>query len=126
MPFARQDDVRPQPQYYSQYLADPDDPANQQVDRETIENLAALVGVSVKEIEDKIKEQERLHELAWKKRRRRKDERAGGVTGFIEVVAFRGKQLFWSLSGQSFVVSVEGRTYTEPTMKGALHRLACG
>ncbi len=110
--------------YQSRYLAEIEERENVP-DRETLENLAALMGVDVQAIEAEIAEQERIHRAAWKKGRKSKQQHASSVTQFIEVVEFQGKQLFWSLGGQQFVVGAGGKTFFESTIKDALHRLAC-
>ncbi len=110
--------------YQSRYIPDPED-RKDIPDRETLENLAALMGVNIQEIEDKIAEQEALQQAAWKKAKKGKHQRASSVTSFIEVVNFQGKQLFWSIGGQQFVVGAHGKRFFESEMKGALHRLAC-
>ncbi len=97
-------------------------------DRETLEQLAALMGADIGEIEAQIAEQERLRKAAyynsWKDKRKRKEQRHSAVTQFIEVLNFQGKQLFWSLGSQQFVIGVNGHTLFAADMKDALHKLA--
>lgn len=110
--------------YQSRYIPDPEEKKDIP-DRDTLENLAALMGVNIQEIENQIAEQEALHRAAWKKARKKKGQHASSVTSFIEVVEFQGKQLFWSLGSQEFVIGANGKRFFESKMQDALHRLAC-
>ncbi len=115
----------PRGEFRSSYLPDPGDPSEKQPDRETLEAMAALMGIDLEAIQEKIEEQKRLSAAAWKKKRKRRDQWNSGVVSFMELVNFDGKQLFWSLAGDNFIVQAHGETFSEPDMDQALHRLAC-
>lgn len=110
--------------FQSRFVPDPDE-KKEIPDRDTLEGLANLMGVDIAEIEAKIAEQEQIQRAAWKKKKTRKAQHASSVTQFIEVVNFQGKQLFWSIGGQQFVVGAHGQIFPESSMRDALHRLAC-
>lgn len=99
---------------------------DQVADRETLESLAALMGVSLVEIENRVRESQRLSRVAWKPNQKlKKAQQAGPITGYDLIVEFDGKQLFWQVGGEQFLVNVGGRPCFEPTLKDALHRLTC-
>lgn len=111
---------------YSAYFKSYGAEAEKSPDHETLENLAALLGVDTREIRAKVARAERLHREAWKpSRHQRARERAGAVTEYELITEFDGKQLFWQIGADQFLVNVQGRMQFETTLKGALHQLAC-
>jgi len=103
----------------------PDQHERENIDRETIEGLASLMGVSISAIEQKIAEREELSRKAWKKKRRSsKIHQASEVASFTFLMEFETKRLFYSFDHDLWVIGVEGKTCGTSSMKEALHILA--
>lgn len=120
-PFLREEEKTRYSSFFKSYGTEQDTPP----DQETLESLAGLMGVDIAEIRAKVARAERLHREAWKPSRRRAHEQAGAVTRYELITEFDGKQLFWQVGADQFLVNVRGRPQIESTLKAALHQLAC-
>lgn len=119
--------TEPERTAYSSYFKGFGPDGDQGPDDETLEQLAGLMGIDLDEIRAKVAESERLHHLAWKKKRNsRRDQRASAITNYEKICEFDGRQLFWQVGADQFLVNIEGRPVFDHSLKGALHHLACG